>query len=251
MYRCAIDALERVDEAKQPVMENVGVDGVRISNPDNSYFFGYVESGVRAIVVSTTEVRLVDPPPRASLPFSVGDTLQFGDSFTTEVEGFQDKDGVIFVTITTPYDPMIENQADSIDIIELRVQRENKILDIPEATTIAFNIARLHEAVGHVLAAIELHKAIVKRNPTYVNSYLRLACIAVDCGALNECAQWLKIAAATAPGNSEVLTLIGNLHLSLCDWKPAQKVFEGLMTKNAESVAAYSLLRYVRCTLAC
>jgi tetratricopeptide (TPR) repeat protein len=252
MYRSAIDALEGIDLAKQPVLENVGVDGVRISNPDNSYFFGYVASGVRAIVVGTTEIKLVgDPPPVSALPFVVGDTLQFGDSssFTTEVEAIQDKDGVIFVTITTPYDPMVENNQvaaeDSIEIIELQVQRENKILDMPEATTIAFNIARLHEASGHVLAAIELHKAIAKRNPTYVNSYLRLACIAVDCGALNECAQWLKIAAATAPGNSEVLTLIGNLHLSLCDWKPAQKVFEGLMAKNTESVAAYSLLRYV------
>jgi tetratricopeptide (TPR) repeat protein len=252
MYRSAIDALEGIDQAKQPALENVGVDGVRIAHADNGYFFGYVASGVRAIVVGTTEIKLVDdPPPVTALPFAVGDTLQLGDSFfTTEVDSITDKDGVIFVTITTPYDPMVENNNqmadDSIEIIELRVQRENKVLDMPEATTIAFNIARLHEASGNVLAAIELHKAIAKRNPTYVNSYLRLACIAVDCGALNECAQWLKIAAATAPNNSEVLTLIGNLHLSLCDWKPAQKVFEGLMnSKNAESVTAYALLRYV------
>ena len=92
------------------------------------------------------------------------------------------------------------------------------------------------------MAAIELHKAIAKRNPAYVNSYLRLACIAVDCGSLSECSQWLKIAAASAPGNPEVLALIGNLHLSLCDWAPAQTVFSSLLEKKITSVEAYASL---------
>jgi len=75
-----------------------------------------------------------------------------------------------------------------------------------------------------------------------VNSYLRLACISIDCGALNECAGWLKIAAEIAPGNPEVLTLIGNLHLSLCDWQPAQQIFDGLLGKKIPDVEAYALL---------
>jgi RNA polymerase-associated protein CTR9 len=69
-----------------------------------------------------------------------------------------------------------------------------------------------------------------------------LACIAIDCGALKECAGWLKIAAETAPGNAEVLTLIGNLHLSLCDWAPAQQVFDGLLTKKVPNIEAYAML---------
>ena len=127
-------------------------------------------------------------------------------------------------------------------MVSLFVKRENRRLDNPSAITIAFNLARLHEAVGRTLAAVELHKAIVKRNPAYVNSYLRLACIAIDCGALKECAGWLKIAAQTAPGNPEVLTLIGNLHLSLCDWAPAQQVFDGLLGKKIPNVEAYAML---------
>ncbi|OEU21277.1 TPR-like protein [Fragilariopsis cylindrus CCMP1102] len=122
------------------------------------------------------------------------------------------------------------------------VKRENSRMDDPHAISIAFNLARLHETSGRNLAAIELHKAILKRNPAYVNSYLRLACIAIDCGALNECAGWLKIAAETAPGNPEVLTLIGNLHLSLCDWAPAQNIFDGLLGKKIPNVEAYALL---------
>ena len=124
----------------------------------------------------------------------------------------------------------------------LSVKRENTILSKPEAITIAFNIARVHENAGRTLAAVELLKAIAKRAPTYVNCYLRLACIARDCGSLKECSSWLKIACQAAPGNPEVLALVGNLHLSLCDWGPAQKVFDQLLSKKVSSVEAYSKL---------
>jgi RNA polymerase-associated protein CTR9 len=45
-----------------------------------------------------------------------------------------------------------------------------------------------------------------------------------------------------APGNPEVLTLVGNLHLSLCDWAPAQSVFDQLLTQKVPNVDAYSQL---------
>lgn len=126
--------------------------------------------------------------------------------------------------------------------VSMYIKRENRRLENQSAISIAFNLARLHEAAGRTLAAVELHKAILKRNPAYVNCYLRLACISIDCGALKECAAWLKLAAETAPGNPEVLTLIGNLHLSLCDWAPAQQVFDGLLEKKVPNVEAYARL---------
>jgi tetratricopeptide (TPR) repeat protein len=45
-----------------------------------------------------------------------------------------------------------------------------------------------------------------------------------------------------APGNAEVLTLVGNLHLSLCDWAPAQSVFDQLLAQKVPNVEAYSML---------
>jgi RNA polymerase-associated protein CTR9 len=45
-----------------------------------------------------------------------------------------------------------------------------------------------------------------------------------------------------APGNPEVLTLVGNLHLSLCDWEPAQRVFDQLLSQKVPNVDAYSQL---------
>ena len=120
----------------------------------------------------------------------------------------------------------------------LSVKRSNRKLQNLSSISIAFNFARAHESAGRVIPAVELHKAIVKLHPSYVNSYLRLACIARDCGSLKECAEWLKSAVAVAPGNPEVLTLVGNLHLSLCDWAPAQKVFDQLLTQKNQQVEA-------------
>mmetsp|Transcript_24049 Transcript_24049/g.35571 ORF Transcript_24049/g.35571 Transcript_24049/m.35571 type:complete len:1284 (+) Transcript_24049:89-3940(+) len=127
-------------------------------------------------------------------------------------------------------------------LINFYVKRENNRLDNQQAITIAFNIARVHENNGNMLAAVELHKAIIKRVPAYVNCYLRLACIARDSGCLKECSAWLKLACTIAPGNPEVLTLVGNLHLSLCDWGPAQNVFDQLLLKRVSKVEAYSKL---------
>mmetsp|Transcript_6064 Transcript_6064/g.17727 ORF Transcript_6064/g.17727 Transcript_6064/m.17727 type:complete len:634 (-) Transcript_6064:49-1950(-) len=124
----------------------------------------------------------------------------------------------------------------------LAVKKPNHRLENASAVSVAFNLARLHEAAGRIVPAVELHKAIVSRHPSYVNSYLRLACIARDCGSLPDCSEWLKSAVAVAPGNPEVLTLVGNLHLSLCDWAPAQTVFGQLLEQKMPKVEAYSML---------
>jgi RNA polymerase-associated protein CTR9 len=217
----------------------------------------------------------------SELPVRVGDHVRLGTSFESQVIEIEKEGDIFSVKIKDAFkgektegaaeskegekkteepkegeskenDKMDESKDDANEAketefkekkaIALFVKRENHRLDKPSAISIAFNLARSHEAVGRTLAAVELHKAIVKRNPAYVNSYLRLACIAIDCGALKECAGWLKIAAETAPGNPEVLTLIGNLHLSLCDWAPAQQVFDGLLAKKVPNVEAYAML---------
>lgn len=174
----------------------------------------------------------------SSLIVKVGDHVRVGESFESEIMDIQPAEDRTIITIKGCFEVAQEPPKS----YTLFLKRSNKRLEKPQAISIAFNLARLHEAVGRTLAAIEIHRAIVKRNPSYVNSYLRLACIARDCGCLNECAEWLKIAATTAPGNPEVLTLIGNLHLSLCDWAPAQNVFDGLLAKKMPNVEAYAML---------
>ena len=264
-YRKALTALIQSDDggvnddSLEATLENTGVGGVRIQHPDNDMFYAFVVTGVTATMVvgsnSKQQWNLTTTNAEddiLSLPFSTGEHVRLGDSFVSEIVKLEPQDGGsgIVMELRDDFSPPTKDADGDTEMADndnkepqpIFVKRENKLLDLEEATSVAFNIARLHETTGKTLAAIELHKAIAKRNPAYVNSYLRLACIAVDCGSLNECAQWLKIAAAAAPGNSEVLTLIGNLHLSLCDWKPAQKVFDGLMAQKVQSVEAYSAL---------
>lgn len=242
MYKKALEVLDASGDLHQVSLANTGVDGVRIVREENNMFNGFVDANVEFVAVSPTEFKIPGLTNAGDFPCSAGQPIRLNDTFHSVVTKVDVNDDAVVVEIKEPYDPMVENEATGVGVIKAFVSRENKLLESEEVVTVAFNIARVHEASGKTLAAIELHKAIAKRYPAYVNCYLRLACIAVDSGSLNECAQWLKIAAGAAPGNSEVLTLIGNLHLSLSDWKPAQKVFEGLMSQKIPSVEAYAAL---------
>eukprot|EP00977_Amphora_coffeiformis_P005243 scaffold1123_cov168-Amphora_coffeaeformis.AAC.11 len=254
MYLKALVALDMDGTARKAQMGNKGLPGGRLQHPDNNMFFGFCDTsyqvargsneGGKKILTVTNVAQITD------VPIESGDVIRLGADFETKVVAIRQDETegtTVLIEIEDEYDPMDENvepssASDSPPTVTLAVQRENGLLQMKEATTIAFNIARLHEATGRILAAIELHKSIVKRNPAYVNSYLRLACIAVDCGSLKESSQWLRIAAETAPGNPEVLTLVGNLHLSLADWQPAQKVFDSLLVKKVPNVDAYASL---------
>lgn len=256
MYQLALEALDDDMVRKVATLDNVGIDGGRIRHPDNSMFFDYVDTTLQvqyeATDEGTTSVLIVSSNGQSvsDIGLLVGDDIRIGESFESQILSIEvDADGTTKLELRDPLkvnDPESMEEANRHDgdkkrISALFVKRENNRLE-QTAISIAFNLARLHEVVGRTLAAVELHKAILKRNPAYVNCYLRLACIAIDCGALKECAGWLKIAAETDPGNPDVLTLIGNLHLSLCDWAPAQQVFDGLLTKKVQNVEAYAML---------
>ena len=254
----------------QATMDNKGTDGGRVRNKDNSIFFAYLPANIR--VSQESKAREDDADPDVAMEdeeaeskrkrrwkiiskaedsptLEIGDHVQLGQSFESEIILVETgADGSMELELKDEYvadenkEPSEGEAKDGVVEFDVGVKRENRILDMPKALTIAFNIARLHEAAGRTLAAIELHKAILKRNPAYVNSLLCLACISVDCGALQQSSKWLKLAAQTAPGNPEVLTLVGNLHLSLADWQPAQKVFDSLLVKKVTNVDAYASL---------
>lgn len=239
MYKQALDSSDESMETRTATLSNKGLPGGYIRHPDNSMFFDFVDSELQVLSSEgqmTLTLAETKGKGESDLPIEVGDHVRIGDSFESEIESIQKADNGISITLKQPLEP------ESNGTLPLFVKRENDRMKIPSTISIAFNLARLHETVGRTLPAVELHKAILKRNPAYVNSYLRLACISIDCGALEECAGWLKIAAKTAPGNPEVLTLIGNLHLSLCDWAPAQQIFDGLLAKKIPNVEAYSML---------
>jgi len=246
MYKLALEALDQSGSMREPSLESVGPSGGRIRRSENDMFCGFVDSlvEVEPVVDNAKLMKVITPSGAdvATLALRSGDHIRLNKDFASVIVKVDNSDGVTSIELRDEYSPSENVEDGRSGPLTVFVTRENRYLEIPEAMTVAFNVARLHEATGRILASIELHKAILKRNPTYVNSSLRLACIAVDCGCLKECSDWLKVAAQSAPGNPEVLTLIGNLHLSLCDWKPASSVFEGLLVKKIPNVEAYSSL---------
>lgn len=258
MYNKALDAVDDNESRKVATLSNMGIDGGQIRHPDNAMFFDYIDSELHVCYdnteegVSTVTVLNADGKGAAAFGLVVGDHVRIGESFESQIVSIDESASFkieLKDTLKKAATPEGDTETSETPVDDeptksasLLIKRENSRLNQEDVISIAFNLARLHEVAGRTLAAVELHKAILKRNPAYVNSYLRLACIAIDCGALKECAGWLKIAAETAPGNAEVLTLIGNLHLSLCDWAPAQQVFDGLLTKKVQKVEAYAML---------
>lgn len=211
-----------------------------IRHPDNWLFWEYTDSGLIVAAeheshTSSSNWKVVQGDIGNKI--RIGEHVMIGDSFETEVIDLEDGH-----TIKVKGDVNTIPGSNDMGQLRISVKRTNNRLSKPSAISVAFNIARLHEAAGRIVAAVELHKAILRRHPSYVNSYLRLACIARDCGSLKDCSEWLKSACAIAPGNAEVLTLVGNLHLSLCDWAPAQSVFDQLLSQKIPNVEAYSML---------
>ena len=255
-YERALNACDTDASTREASLDSLGKNGGFIRHPDNNMFTAFVDTELKVERPneSTAALSVVGSAGTdlAGLPVKSGDYIRVGATFETKVTDVSSEGGGITLKLEAEFsgesnggdkeNESGEAKMDEDGPISLFVKRENRRLDNPKAISIAFNLARLHETAGRNMAAVELHKAIIKRNPVYVNSYLRLACIAIDCGALKECAAWLKIAAETSPGNPEVLTLIGNLHLSLCDWQPAQQVFDGLLVKKFPNVEAYAML---------
>ena len=256
-YAKALDTLEANQRKLTGNNENEremddDADKCVIKLKENSLFWRYKETNYKLKIPSSeigtkkfTIIANESATSEDSIMPKVGDHIRLGESFeTTIVELNEDKTEIVVNDLLTKPDngDIKEDRIDDLKEENLFVKKGNKRLRIPSAITIIFNIARLHEAAGNILAAIELHKAILKEHPSYVNSHLRLACIARDNSSILNCSEWLSSACLVAPFNEEVLSLVGNLHLSLCDWDPAQKIFTKLVNEKEGSVQAYSQL---------
>jgi len=245
MYAKALKGLTVEDEEHEDLDS---LKAISIKNEHNLLFSTYADSKVKATKPpSSGSKKLVitkDTIEHVKDVLKVGDRIRLGDTFTSEIVDINMGDAVTIVHLKDNFilNSIKEEEEESNKPISILIEQTNSLLLSPTAISIAFNLARLHEDAGRTIAAIELHKAIIKRHPTYVNCYLRLACIARDAGSLEDCSEWLKGAVKVAPGNPEVLTVVGNLHLSLRDWAPAQSLFTELLASKNPKVEAYSQL---------
>jgi RNA polymerase-associated protein CTR9 len=246
MYEMALKGLgDATSDSFDKIEDNIG-DLVIIREESNKLFWTFVDSGLkvaRPVLGATDKLLVTNEPEREIISMiQVGDHIRIGKihSFTTEIVEITSQEATTMIRIKDLFTPPPASHDN--EYLAVFVKRPTSLLRHPVAITIAFNLARLHEDAGRPVAAVELHKAILRKHPSYVNCYLRLACIACDNGLLDECSEWLKGAVKVAPSHPEVLTLVGNLHLSLSDWAPAQKLFDKLLSLRNPTVEAYSLL---------
>lgn len=71
--------------------------------------------------------------------------------------------------------------------------------------------------------------------------YLRLGCMARDRGQIYESSVWFKQALGVSQTHADTWSLIGNLHMSKCEWGPAQKKYEHILNLPEFKDDPYSL----------
>ncbi|KAM3723175.1 RNA polymerase-associated protein [Dirofilaria immitis] len=96
-------------------------------------------------------------------------------------------------------------------------------------TTVTYNLARSLEMLCMFDEAERLYKGILQEKPNYIDCYMRLGCLARDKGQIYESSVWFKEGMSVNQSHADAWSLIGNLHMSKCEWAPAQKKFEYIL----------------------
>ena len=106
--------------------------------------------------------------------------------------------------------------------------------------SVAFNLARLYEDTERYGPAAAIHRMILEIHPTYIASYLRMACICNASGDMQACAEWLSQAFLVTPDNEELMALIGDMWSRNGEWEPAQQIFEKILNEGAKRMGNYA-----------
>lgn len=110
------------------------------------------------------------------------------------------------------------------------------------SVTMTYNLGRLNEAMCCFDKADKLYKDILKEHPNYIDSYLRLGCMARDKGLIFVASDFFKDALKINTENPDTRSLLGNLHLAKMQFILGQKNFETILKNPATSTDAYSLI---------
>ena len=104
-----------------------------------------------------------------------------------------------------------------------------KLLKVSTVSSIFILTLMLH------LILKTLHFYIIE-HPNYVDSYLRLGCMARDRGQIYEASDWFKEALQVNNEHPDAWSLIGNLHLAKMEWGPGQKKFERILKVSGSKI---------------
>ncbi|GMT18827.1 hypothetical protein PFISCL1PPCAC_10124, partial [Pristionchus fissidentatus] len=108
--------------------------------------------------------------------------------------------------------------------------------------TIMYNQARAAELLCLFDTAESLYKDVLRKDAHYIDSFLRLGCIARDRGQIYESSVWFKECMSVNQNSSDAWTLIGMLHMNKQEWQPAQKKFEHILKVQGGKDDTYSMI---------
>ncbi|GMR41708.1 hypothetical protein PMAYCL1PPCAC_11903, partial [Pristionchus mayeri] len=108
--------------------------------------------------------------------------------------------------------------------------------------TIMYNQARAAELLCLFDTAEALYKDVLRKDGHYIDSFLRLGCIARDRGQIYESSVWFKECMGVNQASSDAWTLIGMLHMNKQEWQPAQKKFEHILKVQMGKEDTYSMI---------
>jgi len=84
-----------------------------------------------------------------------------------------------------------------------------------DTTTICFNFARILEEAGRLDAASELYLALLKRNPAFMDAYLRMSCINMNIGKFDAAMKWVLRALSVDNRDQDALAAKADIHYRL------------------------------------
>ncbi|GLC38649.1 hypothetical protein PLESTB_000456300 [Pleodorina starrii] len=110
--------------------------------------------------------------------------------------------------------------------------------------TLTFNRARLMEASGEYKAATQLYKDVLSEHPTYIDCYLRLACIARAKGNHKEALRYAQSALDAEGGHADALALMSQLHMERRDYEAAGRTLIQLLQDGGSKRDVYGRIGY-------
>ncbi|MCP9258140.1 RNA polymerase-associated protein CTR9-like protein [Dirofilaria immitis] len=122
-------------------------------------------------------------------------------------------------------------------------------------TTVTYNLARSLEMLCMFDEAERLYKGILQEKPNYIDCYMRLGCLARDKGQIYESSVWFKEGMSVNQSHADAWSLIGNLHMSKCEWAPDKDYRERALMMYSKALKVHPKIfglpmELVRCILA-
>ena len=200
-----------------PVFENFQFNGV---------FFSWTENPIASVKKGkdANSFMLTDKADMAALNIYVGEQIIIDD--VIHVIESQTKTGFV------AYSP--------VDVFAIGASRDGGEAALPvrrkvlghnfnnQTITHCYNFARILEETGQSVAAKELYLALIEKNISFSEAYLRMSHISMDLGDRNGAIKWIRRVLQIDSNHPDALTILGDLYYREKKYAEANLVYTDL-----------------------